>query len=267
MNDICNFIPSKIYESSINYYHFVYETNLRKFSQPFVRSNFYMCLVFRGSAVLKTDRSESHIKKGTLFFTFPEQIHYIEASKDFSYLYISFNGKGALPLLDNFNINPQNSVFENYDHLLEFWMSAIRRITAVNASTLTESTLMYTLSFINTQRTDTHTKDKFDAILDYISHNYTLKDISLKKIADIFFYNEKYLSALFTKKTGVKFTYYINNLRINYAINLIENGEQNISDLAGKCGYTDQFYFSKIFKKTVNKTPTEYIKMYKQPSN
>ncbi len=259
MNDICNFIPSKAYKSSINYYHFVYETNLRKFSQPFVRSNYYICLVFRGSAVLKVGTSETHIKKGTLFFTFPNQAYYIEASKDFTYLYISFNGEGVTDLLNSLNINIRNSVFENYEHLIEFWMSAIRRINSVNASTLTESTLMYSLSFISSQ-SNAPAKDKFDSILDYISHNYTLKDISLKKIADIFFYNEKYLSSLFTKKTGVKFTNYINELRIKYAINLIENGEQNISSIAGKCGYTDQFYFSKIFKKVVQKTPTEYIK-------
>ena len=84
--------------------------------------------------------------------------------------------------------------------------------------------------------------------------------MSIRKVADIFFYSEKYLSSLFKKKTEMKFSQYLNNLRVQHAINLLKKGETNISLISSKCGFTDQFYFSKVFKKNTDKTPSEYIK-------
>ena len=141
-------------------------------------------------------------------------------------------------------------------------MDAIRRVDTTNANILTESVLMYTLSFIgSTEKASKDAKkDKFDSILEYVNHNYTSKDMSLKKVAEIFFYSEKYLSSLFVKKTNLKFSQYLNNLRISYAVKLFSKGEKNISEVAYKCGYTDQFYFSKVFKKYSGKTPSEHKK-------
>ena len=85
-------------------------------------------------------------------------------------------------------------------------------------------------------------------------------DISLKKVADIFFYNEKYLSALFKRKTNVKFTDYLNSLRIDAALRHIRNERMTVSELAEMCGFGDAYYFSRVFKKITGKTPTDYMK-------
>ena len=262
MEDICNFIPPKKMKSDLEFLHFVYETNIRKLRQPFIHSNFYINIVFKGTAILKFDEKTFNIKNGDLFFTFPGQKFTIDADIKFTFLYISFNGTGALPLLETFNINKQNCIFNNLDNVIPFWISAIRRINQNNANVLTESVLMYTLSFINTLslNNEEQKKEKFESILDYINHNYTSNDMSIRKVADIFFYSEKYLSSLFKKKTEMKFSQYLNNLRIQRAINLLKNGETNISLISSKCGFTDPFYFSKVFKKNTGKTPREYIK-------
>ena len=262
MEDICNFIPPKQHDSNIDYYHFVYEGNIKKLSQPFVHSNYYANLVFKGTAELIINNTTMPLKRGMLFFTFPYQSYKISNYKDFSYLYISFNGKGAVSLLTDFNIDKERFIFNDFNHVIEFWINSIRRINAINANALTESVLMYTLSYINNSDSSALAKqtDKFDSILEYIRHNYTSKDISIKKIADIFFYNEKYLSALFVKKTGVKFTEHLNNLRIEYAKELMKNREMSISDISFECGFTDPFYFSKVFKKITDNSPTEYVK-------
>lgn len=262
MEDICNFIPPKKTKSDLEFLHFVYETNIKKLRQPIIHSNFHINIVFKGTAVLKFDGKTFNLKNGDLFFTFPGQKFTIEDYSKFTFLFISFNGTGTLPLLETFNINKQNCIFNNFDNVIPFWISAIRRINQNNANVLTESVLMYTLSFIDTISSNNKDckKEKFESILDYINHNYTSNDMSIKKVADIFFYNEKYLSSLFAKKTGMKFSQYLNNLRVQYAIKLFKNGETSISLISSKCGFTDQFYFSKVFKKNTGKTPSEYIK-------
>ena len=40
---------------------------------------------------------------------------------------------------------------------------------------------------------------------------------------------------------------------------LIERGFRSVSEIASMCGYSDPLYFSKVFKKSVGKTPHEYI--------
>ena len=144
-------------------------------------------------------------------------------------------------------------------------MSAIKRFDYRNANILTESVLMHTLSFIKKEDEEKSDfiEDRFHNIVVYLDTNFTDRDISLKTIADVFFYSEKYLSALFMKRMNVKFTDYLNKLRIEYAINLMAEGEKSLSKIAEKSGYVDQFYFSKVFKKIIGKTPTEYKRTIK----
>ena len=259
MQDICNFIPPNPFERSLQLIHFVYESNIRKLKQPFKRPNFYINLVNKGKAVFNSGNKKTTLKKGDVFFTFPYQSFFLEDADDFSFLYISFNGEGALPLLNSLNINKDRFLFKGFDHLLQFWMDAIIRVNHSNASLLAESVLTHTLSYLDDKSAELETKDKFDFVLAYIDHNFASKDMSIKKVAEIFFYNKKYLSSLFVKKTGLRFSQHLNNLRITYAKKLIKDGQSDISEISYRCGYSDYFYFSKVFKKIVGKTPTQYL--------
>ena len=266
MIDICNFIPPKKHPSELEFIHFVYETGIRRLSQPF--SHFYhrIFLVFKGSGTFKAEGKEIRLKKGDVFFAFSYQNYHIDFDDDFCYFYISFCGNGAIALLDSMGISRENCNYAVPSQVVDFWIDSIRRINPDNANTLTESVLMYTLSFVekNGKKEKSKPKDKFDIIMDYIDHNFTSADISLQKIADIFYYTEKHLSYLFVSKMGVRFTKYINDMRINYACSLIKNGNTNIAEIASRCGYSDRFYFSKTFKKITGHTPSEYIAQYGQ---
>ena len=87
-----------------------------------------------------------------------------------------------------------------------------------------------------------------------------LHHVSLKKLAGLFSYTEKYISHLFKKKMNVGFNYYLNNLRLQYAHELIAQNVHSVSEIAILCGFSDPLYFSKVFKKRVGYTPTEYMK-------
>lgn len=260
MEDICNFLPGKKQTSNIEYYHFVYEANFKRLSQPFYLSQYRVHLVFKGEGTLKTGTHEYKLLPGTLFFTFPRTAFELQGSNNFTYLYITFDGTGANALLDSFHISPNKYVFENYEHLRDFWMSSIRRVTPLNATTLTESVMLHTLSFIDDSEAPSRDADRFESILSFIEANFTDATLSVKKIADIHFYSEKHFSALFKKKTGVKFTEYINRLRIEHALSLMNGYAASVSAIAAQCGFSDPLYFSKVFKKSTGMTPSEYLK-------
>ena len=51
---------------------------------------------------------------------------------------------------------------------------------------------------------------------------------------------------------------YIAHLRMTNAMNLIDNTNYNMAQIAAAIGYDNSMYFSRIFKKHTGLTPTEY---------
>ena len=97
-------------------------------------------------------------------------------------------------------------------------------------------------------------------IINYISFNLTA-DLSLNAIANEFSLNSSYLSTLFKKETGTTLTNYVNNKRIEHAIYLLNTTKLPIQEIAVQCGINDVNYFTKLFKKLKNMTPTQYREM------
>lgn len=95
----------------------------------------------------------------------------------------------------------------------------------------------------------------------YISNS----EMSLKWIAEKHLYmNSDYLSKQFVKITGEKFSNYLNRIRVNKAKELLKSHDSEkmvaIAEAIG-LGHNPQ-YFSKIFKKSVGYTPTDYQRIY-----
>ena len=97
-------------------------------------------------------------------------------------------------------------------------------------------------------------------IINYISFNLTA-DLSLNALSEEFMLNSSYLSTLFKKETGVPLTNFVNNKRIEHAIYLLNTTQSAIQDIAAQCGINDVNYFTKLFKKLKNMTPTQYREM------
>lgn len=67
-----------------------------------------------------------------------------------------------------------------------------------------------------------------------------------------------YLSAQFKKETGKTVTQYIWDKRLSYAIHLLKSTTLQIQTVAQHCGIMDVHYFSKLFKKHTEKTPSQF---------
>ena len=71
-----------------------------------------------------------------------------------------------------------------------------------------------------------------------------------------------YLSRLFKKEEGINFLDYLNQYRIDAAKKLLQNPQYNVLEAADMTGFKNTRYFSKIFKKNVGLTPSEYRKRH-----
>ena len=264
MSSICRFIPSKPKSEGLETVYFVYETELHKLRQPFSHSTFYMYLVVNGEGQMHIGGKSYPLRRGALFITPPHVRHAFEGDADFTYMYVSFTGERAHRLTEEYTTEGETPVYYGFEWMIEFWQSCIRRVTRANANVLSESVVLYTLSFLSAGQDGTSVPDRsrtlYESMLGYVENHFTDADISLRKLADIFSYTEKYLSHLFKKNMGVNFNAYLTKLRIDYAVKCIAGGMRSISEIAELCGYYDALYFSKVFKRVMEETPLAYMK-------
>ncbi|HBR01929.1 MAG TPA: hypothetical protein DD738_04900 [Ruminiclostridium sp.] len=93
-------------------------------------------------------------------------------------------------------------------------------------------------------------------------HDHISDKISIKELAASVHMSESSFSKFFTKKTGTSPLHYFNLLKIDLAKQQLINKTQPINEIAEKLGYTDPFYFSRIFSKVVGISPRQFRKNY-----
>lgn len=98
---------------------------------------------------------------------------------------------------------------------------------------------------------------KIAQIKNYIVKNYH-NPITVADISEQLQMNPVYCGALFKKYLNCSIPYYINRIRIQQAITLMENTNLSISEIAYQVGFNDIYYFSKTFKKHKNLSPSDY---------
>ena len=91
----------------------------------------------------------------------------------------------------------------------------------------------------------------------YMAENFQ-KDISLDEVSRVANVSPYYLSKIFKEETGETFVEYLTGLRMAHAKNLLKQRDKSIKQICMESGYSDPNYFSRIFKKTVGVTPSEY---------
>lgn len=92
----------------------------------------------------------------------------------------------------------------------------------------------------------------------YINTHYTER-ITNQTLAKLFGFVPSYISHMFKEYKGVSPCDYLTQVRIDNACRIIRSEtDLNFGELALNLGFTDSSYFSRIFKKEIGMTPSEY---------
>lgn len=94
-----------------------------------------------------------------------------------------------------------------------------------------------------------------------IEYYYT--GITLEEIASRLCITPGYLSLQFHKETGIKFSDFIREFRINKAKELLISSHMKIFEVAERVGYSDAKYFSRVFKECTGQLPADYRRTHK----
>jgi AraC-like DNA-binding protein len=95
-------------------------------------------------------------------------------------------------------------------------------------------------------------------VIQYIDDNLDDEELKRETITDDLHINPVHLSFIFTQQVGMTLTEYIQNQRLEKAAELLTGTTTSIGDIADKCGYLDQNYFTRIFKRKYGLTPGAY---------
>ena len=94
-------------------------------------------------------------------------------------------------------------------------------------------------------------------IKNYIESQFD-KDISLSTMCEYLNLSKSYICSIMKSQINMTFTQYLLNTRISKARLLLEKTNSKIHEISTITGFTDQNYFSRIFKRLVGVTATEY---------
>lgn len=88
--------------------------------------------------------------------------------------------------------------------------------------------------------------------------------LSVDQLAMMANISPKYFVDLFKKTYGQSAMDYLTDLRINRAKRYLVESDYLLREIAQKVGYSDEFYFSRKFKKEVGVSPSAYVKHPRQ---
>lgn len=91
-----------------------------------------------------------------------------------------------------------------------------------------------------------------------VENNYDKNGFGVRDIVAELKIDRSYLFRLFKNKMGTSVQGYITGYRLTKAEVLLANSTLSVKDVAYSCGFSDQMYFSRVFRRAKGQSPTEF---------
>jgi two-component system, response regulator YesN len=98
-----------------------------------------------------------------------------------------------------------------------------------------------------------------ESVREYIKKNYA-RPLTLSESSTLFHVTPSYLSTRFKQETGIGFIEYLNRIRVRQACTLLATTDLTVKEISYRTGYENPNYLSRVFKKQMNITLSEYRK-------
>ncbi|MDH6369367.1 two-component system response regulator YesN [Paenibacillus sp. PastF-3] len=179
---------------------------------------------------------------------------------------LKFHLLGLLSDLDNMILKWNTQVLPSTEQnrvgattLLESFESDISQSESMEGLILTiEQAMQEAINLLYQVKSNIYRKEVF-RITEILQENVENK-ITLDRLAQEVNMNVNYLCRVFKQDTGRSIVQYMNELKINKAIELLKLPDTRIKEVASQVGIDDPFYFNRVFKKIVGLSPSDFRK-------
>lgn len=220
------------------------------------------CLIYiiSGSAAYTTEQNETFaLQKGNVLFLRNRlKYHSSVFSDDYAYIFVEFELETSGKNVHNQKISDENGRFEPlFRRLIETDVLKKAGSDIKCMSVLYE--IYYEMIRCEKEKGAVSFRHPqiervcYDMQQKFKNPDYKVSDAARKAgISDVYF------RRLFKEELGMSPLQYLISLRIAHAKNLITYEKKSVSEVASESGFSDIYYFSRMFKKATGFTPTEY---------
>lgn len=249
-----------------------------------------LTLITSGKCIYKIDLVEYEVEEGDILFVPPLFLHSItlgnnkKVSSETYVFHLKFLGGNSTDICSTRYLAPiMNQEFSmayvikpNYPAYV-----SLRKIFNQINTTYDESIIGYELAlkslFLQTiflllqyskkvavPETE-KVSDKIKNVLDYIELHYS-ETITVSQLAKLCYFSDYHFMRFFKKHMNMTCVEYINNLRLEKAVELFEKGNSSIMEVSLSVGFHNLSYFHRAFKKKYRMTPLSFINDLKKYS-
>ena len=223
---------------------------------------FFYCVDGEGTICIDKKRYKLHAKEAFCIPNNQKHCYYADKANPWSILWVHFSGEDTpLYLLDTYKVVPFHSrhatnrmmyLFDLLFQVLEepYSLGNFAYVTQVLALILSDT---YLREPKEESSGNVHISNIIRYMNSHLEENCTLNDLSEK-----FKLSKSYLNVIFQKYTRKSPIDLFVSLKMTEACKLLKTTDMYIYEVANAVGYKDPYYFSKIFKKVVGTSPTEY---------
>lgn len=233
---------------------------------------FLIGAVVSGRGELAVDGENLTLVKGDCFFIDCRRPHSYKSSdsEPWELMWIHFNGSTSQQYYEFFASNSKNIFRPPFFDKVVSDISKIIELHEKNEQNAELFTSKYIVDLLtisltvnnSQQQYDSALKQKLAAVNSYIEDHFT-EDISLEKLSSEFYISKYYLTREYKHIYGKTIFQHIITARINYGKKLLRFSDKSVEEIAHLCGFNDQSYFARQFKKSENLTCFSYRKMWR----
>ena len=234
--------------------------------------SFLFVAVADGHGELSYGGESFALSKGDCFFIDCRVPHYYKCSdrEPWELMWVHFNGSTSQQYYEYF-ISQSRNVFSpaSFDRVIAAIseMISLNEQNAPDAEIITSKLIVELLTVALTSGSsekhyDSALRQKLSAVHRYISEHFS-EDISLEGLSSEFYISKFYLTREYKKIYGMTIFQHLINARINYGKQLLRFSERSVEEIAHLCGFNDQSYFARQFKRSENLTCFAYRKKWR----
>lgn len=250
----------------------VYSCGIQKCSAghawgPAIRDHYLIHCVTSGKGVFSFGDREYTLSGGDGFLLTPGVVASYAADQKvpWQYCWIGFNGTDAKRLVEQTGLSYENPVFHFSGSALPDRLEKICHLSCTthsNEARVEAGLLLFLADLMDAfgSSSSAHHASGYEYVQKaarFIEYNYS-RNIDVEDIAASVGISRSHLYRLFMENISVPPNEYLMRCRMNKAAALLEEGRLSVGEVAFSTGFSDQLYFSRVFKKYMGIPPSQY---------
>ena len=233
---------------------------------PHIHEAIEMVYVTKGTLELGVGQELYHMEKGDFAVVFPNMIHHYQVfdSGENKALYILVSPRLIPNYMEDLQKNCPKIPVICKKELHTDILKAVKSLVDIQKDNTRLMQAYVQMIFAHVfcemdmiEKESMGSEDLVYKSVEYVAKNFREK-ISLEQMAYELGVSKYILSRLFSKTFHCNFTSYVNKVRLDYAIAMLDGTNKSIITICYECGFESQRTFNRVFKNRYRVTPREY---------